>query len=211
MSTQILFVAHRVRDLHPLERSRPGDLRDHRDHRADAWALVSASCISKSILWTLGPPRRGFMGFRQNFVVYRKGIAESMDRSRSRCVKGPSCPWSNARLSLPSGQSDDLQSIDLKKYFKAAPENLLLIARHRAKIIDSYWSRISTSLCLLRHFLQQFVSRETYSPSDTFWRKHEEASDALAQFHAEMIGERQSAPDALRRLPRRLLIAFSFL
>jgi hypothetical protein len=151
------------------------------------------------------------MGFRQNFVVYRKGIAESMDRSRSRCVKGPSCPWFNARLSLPSGQSDDLQSIDLKKYFKAAPENLLLIARHRAKIIDSYWSRISTSLCLLRHFLQQFVSRETYSPSDTFWRKHEEAFDAPAQFHAEMIGERQSAPDALRRLPRRLLIAFSFL
>ena len=42
-------------------------------------------------------------------------------------------------------------------------------------------------------------------------RKHEEAFDAPAQFHAEMIGERQSAPDALRRLARGLVIAFSFL
>ena len=169
-----------MRDLHPLERSRPGDLRDHRDHRADAWALVSASCISKSISWTLGPPHDGPSWLPTQFCCTSQGDRRKRGSFEVPVCQRPSCPWSDARLSLPSGQSDDLQSIDLKKYFKAASENLLLIARHRAKIIDSYWSRISTSLCLLRHFLQQFVSRETYSPSDTFWRKHEEAFDAFS-------------------------------
>lgn len=148
-----------------MERSRPGDLRDH---RADAWALVPASCISKSILWTLGCRRRGFMAFDRILLYIARGSPKAWIVRGHRVSKGQAAMVRRQIINGPVVSQTTCSQIDLKKYFKAAPESLLLIARHRAKIIDSYWSRISTSLCLLRHFLQQFVFRATYSPSDTF-------------------------------------------